>query len=157
MIINHDCSAVKLTARQFQIMLKATQMTDICSVVSIPLHFIDGYFGVVSWLVKPDRDVRHVSQTTLDSIFSFSHYFHQTISAFIKVDSHGRMDLSKREVECLSLLAIGHSLEDVAEALGISYATIRFHLKNAVTKLAATGRIHAVAKATSRGLIGPFR
>lgn len=61
--------------------------------------------------------------------------------------------LSPRELQCLSLLAEGHSNEGIAKEVGIRPPTVAMHLANARTKLKAVTREHAVALAVSRGLI----
>jgi DNA-binding CsgD family transcriptional regulator len=53
--------------------------------------------------------------------------------------------LSRREREILSLLSKGRSTEDVADELALSAHTVRTHVKNAMRKLEASTRAHAVA------------
>jgi DNA-binding CsgD family transcriptional regulator len=65
--------------------------------------------------------------------------------------------LSPREVDCLTHVAQGHGDEDIAARLGISKHTARFHVENAVQKLGAANRTHAVALAAQLGLVGPVR
>ncbi len=61
--------------------------------------------------------------------------------------------LTHREIECLRLAAIGWTVSASATALGIAGRTVEFHLGNAVGKLSAVNKIHAVAIATSGRLI----
>lgn len=53
--------------------------------------------------------------------------------------------LSRREREILELVSKGMSTDEVAENLGLSAHTVRTHVKNAMRKLEATTRAHAVA------------
>lgn len=53
--------------------------------------------------------------------------------------------LSRREREILGLLSQGRSTENVAEELQLSAHTVRTHVKNAMRKLEASTRAHAVA------------
>lgn len=53
--------------------------------------------------------------------------------------------LSRREREILELVSKGMSTDEVAEDLGLSAHTVRTHVKNAMRKLEATTRAHAVA------------
>jgi DNA-binding NarL/FixJ family response regulator len=53
--------------------------------------------------------------------------------------------LSRREREILGLLSDGHSTDEVAEGLSLSAHTVRTHVKNAMRKLDASTRAHAVA------------
>ena len=61
--------------------------------------------------------------------------------------------LSPRELQCLDLLARGHSNEGIAKCIGIKQPTVAMHLANARTKLKAGSREHAVAIAITKGLV----
>ena len=59
--------------------------------------------------------------------------------------------LSAREREVLSLLAEGLTGEDIAERLVLSPETVRTHVRNAMRKLDAKTRVHALAVALDSG------
>jgi DNA-binding NarL/FixJ family response regulator len=61
--------------------------------------------------------------------------------------------LSPREREVLDYLAQGLTGEDVATRLGLSPETVRTHVRNAMDKLEAHTRVHAVAIALRHGEI----
>lgn len=61
--------------------------------------------------------------------------------------------LSPREREVLDLLAKGLTGEDAAIQLSLSPETIRTHVRNAMDKLEANTRVHAVAIALRQGEI----
>ena len=61
--------------------------------------------------------------------------------------------LTKREKECLYWASEGTTGYDTAEILDISERTVIFHMQNAISKLNAKNRTHAVVIAISRGLI----
>jgi DNA-binding NarL/FixJ family response regulator len=61
--------------------------------------------------------------------------------------------LSDREREVLDLIAGGLTGEEIAQRLFLSPETIRTHLRNAMTKLEATTRAHAIAIALREGVI----
>jgi DNA-binding NarL/FixJ family response regulator len=63
--------------------------------------------------------------------------------------------LSNREREVLDLLAQGLTGEGVAERLVLSSETIKTHVRNAMTKLEASTRVHAIAIALREGYITP--
>jgi DNA-binding CsgD family transcriptional regulator len=65
-----------------------------------------------------------------------------------------RPSLTQRERQVLSLLATGRSGAQIAAELVLSPATVRTHIRNAMSKLGATTRSHAVALALQRGEIG---
>ena len=61
--------------------------------------------------------------------------------------------LSPREVDAMTLLAIGYNRAQVADTLSISEHTLRVYIESARFKLGALNTTHAVARALSRGLI----
>jgi DNA-binding CsgD family transcriptional regulator len=63
------------------------------------------------------------------------------------------IELTARELQVLRLLAEGESNKSIARRLGITPHTAKFHVASIVTKLGATGRTDAVAKAMRLGLV----
>lgn len=61
--------------------------------------------------------------------------------------------LSKREIECLTLLASGFRPDRIAHMLGLARGTVEFHIRNARMKLRARTREQAVALALALHLI----
>lgn len=61
--------------------------------------------------------------------------------------------LTKRELEVLSLLAHGSSNHMIAERLRISMSTVALHLHSARRRLGARSREHAIAIAVASGMI----
>lgn len=59
--------------------------------------------------------------------------------------------LTRREAEVMGLVALGSNTEEIAEKLAITQETARSHAKNAMRKLGARSRAHAVALALARG------
>jgi DNA-binding NarL/FixJ family response regulator len=69
--------------------------------------------------------------------------------------TQGQRVLSKREREIMDLLAQGLTGEQVAERLFLSPETIKTHIRNAMSKLEANTRVHAIAIALRDGFISP--
>jgi DNA-binding NarL/FixJ family response regulator len=61
--------------------------------------------------------------------------------------------LSAREIEVLRLIASGNANKVVGEKLFITEETVKGHVKNILSKLAARDRTHAVTIALKRGII----
>jgi two-component system, NarL family, nitrate/nitrite response regulator NarL len=61
--------------------------------------------------------------------------------------------LTAREREVLALLAEGLSNRGIADALGISGQTAKFHVAAIIGKLGASNRTDAVRRAVRRGLV----
>lgn len=63
------------------------------------------------------------------------------------------LELSKRELEVLDLLAQGYSNQEIAEALFVSLSTVKTHNQNLFEKLDVKRRTQAVEKAKRLNLI----
>lgn len=70
-----------------------------------------------------------------------------------QIPADGDLDLTPREIEVLTLLAEGVSNKTIAQRLGISVHTAKFHVSSLLDKLDAIGRTDAVAHAARRGVI----
>lgn len=70
-----------------------------------------------------------------------------------KTGNDGKIVLTMRERDCLTLVAKGRTSKDVGRELGISAGGANFHILNAQRKLGALNRIHAVAMAIALGLL----
>jgi len=64
-----------------------------------------------------------------------------------------QLELSKREMEILNLLALGHSNQEIAAKLFVSVSTVKTHIQNLFEKLDVKRRIQAIEKARSLNLI----
>jgi NarL family two-component system response regulator LiaR len=64
-----------------------------------------------------------------------------------------QLELSKRELEVLSLLAQGLSNQEIAEKLFVSLSTVKTHIQNLFEKLDVKRRTQAIEKARSLNLI----
>ena len=62
--------------------------------------------------------------------------------------------LTRREIQCLKWAAAGKTDQEVADIVGISLATVRFHITNASRKLHVVGRSQAIHRAATLGYIG---
>jgi len=64
-------------------------------------------------------------------------------------------ELTGRERQVLELLAGGRNNREIAEQLGVTYATVRTHVRNLLAKIGAHSRLEAVARAGENGLLAP--
>jgi len=64
-----------------------------------------------------------------------------------------QLELSKRELEILNLIAQGHSNEEIAAKIFVSVSTVKTHNQNLFEKLDVKRRIQAVEKAKRLNLI----
>jgi len=71
----------------------------------------------------------------------------------LPAEAEGEIALTPREAEVLALLAEGASNKAIAQRLGISVHTAKFHVGSLIDKLDAVGRTDVVAHAARRGVI----
>lgn len=67
--------------------------------------------------------------------------------------SEQQIHLAPREIDCLKWTAMGKTVQEVAQILGVGHRTARFYLELARHKLDAVNVTHAVAKAVSLNII----
>ncbi|MDH3354856.1 MAG: response regulator transcription factor [Chromatiales bacterium] len=77
-------------------------------------------------------------------------YFSSMDAPVQVVRNHG---LTKREIEVLSVIAQGHSLNEVSSILEVSRNTTATHVKNIYSKLNITSRAEAALAASAMGII----
>lgn len=68
-------------------------------------------------------------------------------------DETNMRKLSPREVDALTMLAMGYNRGQAAESLSISEHTLRVYIESARFKLGASNTTHAVAKGLTQGLL----
>ena len=66
---------------------------------------------------------------------------------------HGQEELTDRELEVLQLVARGSSNLEIADGLCITINTVKYHLKNILSKLQLVNRTQVAAYALQRGLV----
>ncbi|MCB2178300.1 response regulator transcription factor [bacterium] len=66
-------------------------------------------------------------------------------------------DLSPREVETLTCMAVGMSNAEIAEDMVISLSTVKYHVSNILMKLNASNRSEAVSQALRENLVDVSR
>ena len=66
-----------------------------------------------------------------------------------------QIDLSDREIECLTWAARGKTSTEIAQIVGISKRNVDFHIETACRKLDVATRVQAAVKAVTGGLIEP--
>lgn len=122
---------------------------------SVPVRGPNGQFALFTASHNCDDDTwaQFTTQKRRDLIL-IAHAFNQKALEF-EPDRQGptAASLSPREVDAITLLAMGYSRAQVAETLSISEHTLRAYIESARFKLGAQNTVHAVARAISRGLI----
>lgn len=131
-----------------------------CSGVAVPLRNVchaPALFVLNSSLPAVDDARRARIADSLSDILLVASCVHElflasVIDRCIPPPTEGR-PMSKRERECLQLAARGMTSIQIGNALGIGERTVHQHFSNLLSKLGATNRHEALAKAMAAGLI----
>lgn len=122
---------------------------------SVPIRGPNGQFALFT--INHDCDDvtwQSFTETHRRDLILIAHSFNEKALSFEPGRSpEVNQPLSPREVDAMTLLAIGYSRAQVAESLSISEHTLRVYIESARFKLGALNTTHAVARALSRGLI----
>lgn len=142
------------TPQQKQIMREARE-AHLNDGIAVPIHGIGGELsgmGIASSTGGVDK-----SNHALSLIKLYSFQFHNVYAEFHKTTSQFKhIHLTQREKEILLWAAEGKSDTVIADIIGISYPTVRFHMNNIFKKLDANDKVLAVVKAIRHGLIIPY-
>lgn len=76
-----------------------------------------------------------------------------TANKVVPVVSQQAPELSDRERELLTLIASGHSNQEIAQKLYLSLGTVKSYVRMILNKLSVDDRVQAAAKAIREGLI----
>jgi DNA-binding CsgD family transcriptional regulator len=102
--------------------------------------------------VSRTKGVTERRYVDMAEIYLLATFFHEKFMSFY---ARPNPQLTAREVEVLLWAAGNKSDSEIADIMGVSASTIRFHWKNIFQKLEVTGRLPAVIKAMQMQLITP--
>ncbi len=122
---------------------------------SVPIRGPNGQFALFTVSHNCDDDAwSRFTETHRRDLILIAHYFNQKALDFEPDRTpEPAQPLSPREVDAMTLLAMGYNRAQVAQTLTISEHTLRAYIESARFKLGALNTVHAVARALSRGLI----
>lgn len=122
---------------------------------SIPIRGPNGQFALFTVNHDCDDDVwAAFTEENRRDLILLAHYFnHQALELEPGRTPPEATPLSPREIDALTLLAMGYSRAQVADTLTISEHTLRVYIESARHKLGALNTTHAVARALQRGVI----
>jgi DNA-binding NarL/FixJ family response regulator len=116
-------------------------------------QLLDALDAGAAGLALKSGDPEELQQAIL-TVAAGGDYLDPRLTPLLAKGENGReKTLSPREREIMGLLSQGLSGEEAAKQLFLSSETVRTHVRNAMTKLGAATRAHAVALALQRGEI----
>ncbi|WP_235857727.1 helix-turn-helix transcriptional regulator [Marimonas lutisalis] len=122
---------------------------------SVPIRGPNGQFALFTLNhTCSDEEWADFMRRNRCNFLLIAHYFNQKALEFEPERAPElAQSLSPREIDAMTLLAMGYSRAQVAETLSISEHTLRVYIESARYKLGAVNTTNAVARALSRGLI----
>lgn len=122
---------------------------------SIPIRGPNGQFALFTVSHNcEDQEWVAFTETAKRHLILIAHVFNQKALEFEGAAGKGpAKGLSPREIDAMTLLAVGYSRAQVAKSLSISEHTLRVYIESARFKLGAMNTTHAVARAMSNGYI----
>lgn len=122
---------------------------------SVPVRGPNGQFALFTVNHScTDEEWAAFTETHRRDLILLAHYLNQKALEFEPERApEVAQSLSPREVDAMTLLAMGYNRAQVANTLSISEHTLRVYIESARFKLGALNTTHAVARALSRGLI----
>ena len=123
--------------------------------VSVPIRGPSGQFALFTVNHRCSDDAwTDFARENVPDLILIAHYFNQKALEIERGSDHTpSSQLSPREVDALTLLALGYNRAQAAESLSISEHTLRVYVESARFKLGAANTTHAVALALARGQI----
>lgn len=123
--------------------------------LSVPIRGPNGQFALFTASSRAsDATWEKYSESNVGDLILIAHFINQkALEIDNGTDVQRTASLSPREVDTLSLLAMGYSRAQAADSLSISEHTLRVYIEAARFKLGAQNTTHAVAKAITFGLI----
>lgn len=122
---------------------------------SVPIRGPSGQFALftVSDNRSDDKWEKYTETHVRDLILA-AHFVNQKALEIERgSDEADAARLSPREVDALTMLAMGYSRAQAAESLSISEHTLRVYIESARFKLGASNTTHAVARGLTTGLL----
>jgi DNA-binding CsgD family transcriptional regulator len=122
---------------------------------SIPIRGPNGQLALFTASHSTDDDTwAEFTNTNQRDLILIAHYLNQKALSLETGRAPERVRaLSPRETDALTYLGMGYGRAQVADLLNISEHTLRAYIESARFKLGALNTTHAVARATSEGLI----
>lgn len=124
--------------------------------VTVPIHDAArgayGAVGIVSF--GPRREFDDWYRSAGEALPAQVYYFHHGLEVEVPEGvEQARPALTRRERQCLTMVAAGACSKEIARRLDLSPRTVDLHVARGCRRLGARNRIEAVSIALKRGLI----
>ena len=117
---------------------------------AVPIHGPAGYCGLVTMAARSHHPLPPADRAALQMMATAIHEQCRSAVGFGNLDASA-VRLTRREAECLQWVGGGKTDWEIAQLLGVTAATVHFHIERAKKKLDTRTRAQAVALAMLRG------
>lgn len=128
----------------------------LASELLVPVHLPRGGVSIVGWASGEAGACGRVPDEVRIGLIATAYAFVDLIERVRGVDDTRHHMLTFRQRECLSLIARGQSVKEVAITLGLSPHTVQDYLKDAARRLEARSRSQLLSIALARGELDEF-
>ncbi len=146
---------VDKNAKQRQMVSEAAEL-GVVHGVSIPIRMPNGDIcGVGVSTDLGSVEAQQVIEAHLPMVFLMSHHLHAVIADryLMQTDEDENPRLTNSELDCLHWVAEGKGTWEISKIQGVSENTVKYHLRNILSKLNVNNRPAAVARAFRLGLM----
>lgn len=130
-----------------------SEVFGVTGAIMAPAYLPGGVIGAVCWATNDAAvDVRGVYGARAAELHAAAlrmmGAYHDALAA-----ARPAPRLTRREIQCLKWAAAGKTDSEVAQIMGISLPTVRFHIRNAAEKMQVSGRAQATHRAAVLGYV----
>ncbi len=133
--------------------LSVERLRGVAAGIAIPVQDYLAGPAYVCLLGRTAAEIATLLQIEAQTLIYLAITFHNRAKDVLPPNRDQAVPLTDRELSCLRHAASGANITQTASLLGIATRTVELYFSNAVRKLGASNRIHAVAIALSSGLI----
>ena len=148
----------QVSAEQRQVTVLIREM-GVTTLLVVPIHLPKGRVAMIVLAGGPkESSFKTLIQSIEGDLLAIGHRFMRIAGQSVSSssdDQDERSHLTPREWDCARTLAQGYREAEIAELMGISKVTVRFHLDNVVHKFGCKTRAQAMALLGQLGLLGP--
>jgi DNA-binding CsgD family transcriptional regulator len=123
--------------------------------LSIPIHGPHEDFAILLVVQMRGEHCLAEWQKIQYDLFAAGYYYYSYLQPILlkHQEPAEKFDLSKREIQCLLLIAKNFSMKAIAENLHLTERTVNYHIQRLNKKLGTKNKYQSVAKALQYGLI----
>lgn len=123
--------------------------------LSIPIHGPQEDFAILLVVQMRGETCLENWQELQYELFAAAYYYYAYLQRHLLklLPEDKENKLTKRDLQCLTLIAKQYSMEAIAQALNITDRTVNYHIQRLNKKLGTSNKYQSVIKALNKGLI----